>query len=112
MLKTKYNTDKKELENKIPDTSGLVKKTDCTTKINSATKTALTTVENIIPSISNLVRKTDYDTKITEIKNKLTDHNHDKYIYTSKFNTLATNLFNARIAKANLLTKTDFDARL
>ena len=26
MLKTKYNTDKTELENKIPDTSGLVKK--------------------------------------------------------------------------------------
>ena len=28
VLKTKYNTDKSELENKIPDTSGLVKKTD------------------------------------------------------------------------------------
>ena len=27
VLKTKYNTDKTELENKIPDTSGLVKKT-------------------------------------------------------------------------------------
>ena len=26
VLKTKYNTDKTELENKIPDTSGLVKK--------------------------------------------------------------------------------------
>ena len=25
-LKTKYNTDKSELENKIPDTSGLLKK--------------------------------------------------------------------------------------
>ena len=28
VLKTKYDTDKSELENKIPDTSGLVKKTD------------------------------------------------------------------------------------
>ena len=28
VLKTKYDTDKAELENKIPDTSGLVKKTD------------------------------------------------------------------------------------
>ena len=28
VLKTKYNTDKSELENKFPDTSGLVKKTD------------------------------------------------------------------------------------
>ena len=43
MLKTKYNTDKTELENKIPDISNL------------ATKTALTAVENKIPSVSNLV---------------------------------------------------------
>ena len=28
VLKTKYDTDKSELENKILDTSGLVKKTD------------------------------------------------------------------------------------
>ena len=28
VLKTKYQTDKTEIENKIPDTSGLVKKTD------------------------------------------------------------------------------------
>ena len=27
VLKTEYDTDKSELENKIPDTSGLVKKT-------------------------------------------------------------------------------------
>ena len=33
VLKTKYDTDKSELENKIPDTSGLVKKTDYSTKI-------------------------------------------------------------------------------
>ena len=46
------------------------------------------------------------------LKSKLTDHNHDKYIGTSKFNTLATNVFNARIAQANLITKTDFDAKL
>ena len=32
-LKTKYDTDKSELENKIADTSGFVKKTDCNTKI-------------------------------------------------------------------------------
>ena len=93
VLKTKYDTDKSELENKIPDTSGLVKKTDYNTKIteiegkfpninNLATKTALTTVENKIPSISNLVKKTDYNTKVTEIENKLNNHNHDKYIGT------------------------------
>ena len=33
VLKTKYNTDKSELENKIPDTIGLVEKTDYNNKI-------------------------------------------------------------------------------
>ena len=100
VLKTKYDTDKSELENKIPDTSGLVKKTDYNTKIteiegkipnvtNLATKTALTTIENKIPTISNLVKKkTDYNTKVTEIGNKLNNHNHDKYIDASEFNKL------------------------
>ena len=71
-------------------------------------KTALPTVENKIPNINNLVKKTDYDTKITEIEKKITDHNHDKYITTPEFNTLAASVFNARLAQANLVTKTDF----
>ena len=100
MLKTKYNTDKTELENKIPDISNL------------ATKTALTTVENKKSSVSNLVKKTEYDTKITDVENKLDNHNHDKYIDTSEFNKLAADVFNARLAQANLITKTDFDAKL
>ena len=80
---------------------------------NLATKTALTAVENKIPSISGLVKKTDYNTKITDIENILNNHNHDKYVATSEFNnTLATNVFNARLAQANLITKTDFDAKL
>ena len=79
---------------------------------NLATKTALTTVENKIPNVTNLVKKTDYDTKTTGIENKLNNHNHDKYIDNSEFNKLAVDLFNARIAKANLITKTDFDAKL
>ena len=33
VLRTKYDTDKSKLENKIPDTRGLVKKTDYNTKI-------------------------------------------------------------------------------
>ena len=40
VLKTKYQTDKIELENKIPDVSNLVKKTN------------LTELENKIPDIS------------------------------------------------------------
>ena len=43
---------------------------------------------------------------------KLTDHNHDKYITTPGFNTLAGDVFNPRLAQANLVTKTDFDAKL
>ena len=44
VLGTKYQTDKTELENKIPDINNL------------GAKTALTTVENKIPSVSNLVK--------------------------------------------------------
>ena len=33
VLKTKYDTNKSELENKIPDTSGLARKTDYNTEI-------------------------------------------------------------------------------
>ena len=58
------------------------------------------------------MKKTDYDKKITDIEKKLTDHNHDKCIDTSKFNTLAANVFNARVAQASLIAKTDFDAKL
>ena len=100
MLKTKYNTDKTKLENKIPDISNL------------ATKTALTAIENKIPSISILIKKKDYNTKVTETENELNNHNHDKYIDTSEFNKLAFDIFNARLAQSNLITKTDFDANL
>ena len=119
----KYNTDKTELENKILDSSGLVKKTNYNTKTtelenkipdiaNLATKTALTAVEYKIPDVSSLVKKRDYNTKVTDIENKLTNHNHDKYIATSEFNTLAANVFNTRLAQANLITKTDFDTEV
>ena len=89
VLKTKYNTDKTELEKKIPNVTDFVKEAKLTELENKipdvsslATKTALTAVENKILSVSSLVTKTDYNTKITEIKKKLTDHNHDKSITT------------------------------
>ena len=84
-----------ELENKIPDVNIL------------ATKTALSIVESKIPDVSSLFKKKDYTTKVTEIENNLNSHNHDKYIITSDFDTLATNIFNARLSQANLITKTD-----
>ena len=124
VLKTKHDTYKSEIENKIPDTSGFVKKTDQNAKITEiegkipsisglATKAALTTVDNKIPNIISLVKKkTDYDTKITDIEKKLTDLDHDKYIITPEFNTLAANAFNVKLAQANLVRKKDFDAKL
>ena len=94
VLKTKYQTDKAELENKIPDVTSLVKKrklTELEHKIpdvsNLATTNALTAVENKITSVGNLIKKTDYDTKISKLEKKLTDHDHDKYVATSVFNT-------------------------
>ena len=75
-----------------------------------ATKTALIAVENKIPSVSNLVKRTDYNTKVTEIENELNNHNHDKYITTPEFNTLAADVFNARLARANLVAKINFDS--
>ena len=101
VLKTKYDTDNSELENKIPDTSGIVKKIDYNTKMNE--------IKSKIPDIISLVKKTDYNTKITEIENKLKNHNLDKYNTTPGFNTLATDVFNERLARANLVATTNFD---
>ena len=82
VLKTKYDTDKPELGNKILDTSGFVKKTDYNTKITEiegkirdvsgfATKTTLTTIENKIPDVGNFVKKTNYNLKVTELRMNL-----------------------------------------
>ena len=92
-----------ELGNKIANVSFL------------ATKTALTAVENKITDVSSLdkkKKKKESGKKITEIEKKLTDHNHGKYITSPEFNTLAANVFNSRLAQANLITKTDFDAKV
>ena len=58
------------------------------------------------------LKKTDYNTKVTEIENKLSSHNHDKYITTTEFNKLTADVFNARIPQANLIIKTEFDSKL
>ena len=49
-----------------------------------------------MPDISSLVKKTtttkkkttEYNTEINKIENKVTDHNHNKYITTPEFNKL------------------------
>ena len=67
--------------------------------------------QKLIITLTKQNKKTDYNTKVTNIENKLNDHNHDKYTDTSNFNTVATNFSNARLTQANLITKTDFDAK-
>ena len=59
VLKTKYQTDKTEMNNKIPDISDLVKKTNYNTKI--------TEIKGKIPDVSNLGTKT----KLTTVENKI-----------------------------------------
>ena len=44
------------------------------------------------------MKKTDYVTKICQVENKVSDHNHGKYITTPEFNILAARVFNARLA--------------
>ena len=79
VLKTKYDTDKSELGNKILNTGGLVKKTDYNIKIteiegkipdvsNLATKTALITVANEIPNVSSPVKKQIIAIKLQKLK--------------------------------------------
>ena len=113
----------KNIEDNIPDLTNLATKTILNTNINEvkneipsinnlATTSALTGVENKIRSVSSLVKKTDYDTKVKELEKKITDHNHDEYITTLEFNTLAVENFAARSGQADLVTKTDFDNKL
>ena len=128
---TKHKKDGSNFEDKInkvnkniPNVSGLVKKTDFNTKVTEiedkiptltglATNSELTAVENKIPGISSLVKKTDYNTKISDIEKKITVHDHDKYITTSEFNTMAGSTFNARLAaQTDSIRNPEFDFEL
>ena len=111
VLKTKYNTDKLELEKKIPDTSGLVKITDYDAKITGiggkipdvcglATKTALNTVENKIPNISGLATKVDLkaiDRKIPNITGLIRKKDHDKDINEIKNNYVTNPVLTSKL---------------
>ena len=50
--------------------------------------------------------------KNTEIENKVTDHNNNKYIATSEFNNFTAEVFDTKLARENLEAKTDFDTKL
>ena len=67
-----FDSDKQKLEKKstyvderIPDASGFVRKTDHNTIIDE--------IKNKILGASGLFIKTDYDAKIAEIEHKITD---------------------------------------
>ena len=49
---------------------------------------------------------------LVKLKKKVTDHDDDKYITTLEFNKLTAELFAARLALANLVTKADFDTKI
>ena len=75
VLKTKYNTDKTELEKKIPNVTDFVKKAKLTELENKipdvsslATKTALTAVENKTPNVSGFVKKQTITPKEVSLK--------------------------------------------
>ena len=57
-------------------------------------------------------KKTDYNTKITEIEKDVTDHIHDKHITAPDFNNLSAEVFDAKLARANKVTKADFINKL
>ena len=99
--KTDFNSKISEVEDKIPSITGL------------ATNSALPAVGNKIPEVSGLVKRTDYNTKIPEIENKVNYHNHEKYITTPEFNTMAANTFKARLAaQTDLIRKPEFHFKL
>ena len=73
--KTKYDTDKTELEYKIANVTDFVKEAKLTELENKtpdisnlATKTSLTTVENKIPDVSNFVKKQTITLKLQKLK--------------------------------------------
>ena len=95
------------IENKIPDVSSLVGKTDFNTKV--------TEIEGKIPYVSSLVKKTDYTTEITSIKidyvtNVALNARHKDLIQKRKFNTEVKKI-NDKIASKNSEVLT-YDNRL
>ena len=97
MLKTKYNTDKTELENKIPSISNLVKKTDYNIKVTeienkyndtSEFNTLATNFFNVRLAQANLITKTNFDAKLSNINRKITENETKHLLIESELNKL------------------------
>ena len=72
----------------------------------------MTAIENKILDVRSLVKKNRLWHKISEIEKNITYHGHNKYITTQEFNKLTGENFAARLAQADLVTKTNFDTKL
>ena len=108
---TRVHNDLAKLRNVVKN--DVVKKTEYDKLVGKVDNSALIAVENKTPDVSILVKKTDYNRKISDIEKKIIDHNHDKYITTPEFNTLAADVFNAKLAaQTDLIRKPEFDFEL
>ena len=117
VLNTKYDTDKSELQKKIPDTSGLVKNTDHGAKIKwnkkiptisgLATNFSLTAVENKTSSLLVWLKKPTITQKSVKLKRKLLIiiMKNILILPTLEFDKLSAEVFDARLARANSVTK-------
>ena len=80
----------KDVNKKIYNTSGVVKKTDCNAKI--------TEIEKKIQEITRVTPKTALNRKTTEIENKIPDASH--FVNTPGFKRLANISFNTTVKEA------------
>ena len=122
--KTKYEKDGSDfvdkiykVDKKIPDFSGLAKKTDFNSKISEvevkipsisglATNSTLTAIENEMPDASSLIKKTKFNTKITEIEGKIPD------VSSLAINSALTAVENKIPDVTSLMTKANSDTKL
>ena len=107
-----------EVKCEIPRITNLATNSALNAKINEV-KCEITSITNLVLLLLLLLllkikylmlvisQKTDYNTKINEIEKKITDHDRDKYITTPEFNKLTSGYFAARLAQANLASKSD-----
>ena len=114
------------------DTSKFAKKVDLANLKSNVDKLDIYKLKNVPTNLSNqksTVDKLDIDklvpvlidlSKLSDLKSEknITDHNHDKYITTPKFDNFTAEIFDLRLNRANLvresdtahfLNKTDFD---
>ena len=72
--------------------------------------TKISEAENKIPHTSNLVTTTVLNTKTSKVENKISDNS--KYMTAPEFNKLTAETFLARLNKADLVSRTNFDNEL